>query len=122
MLKKVAFTMYPVVDIERAKGFYAKHFGLTPSKLSVEGAWVEYDLPGGGCFAITTVAKGVSPSSTAGGSIAFEVDDLEGLVAKLKAEQVKFVLDLFSSPVCWMAVILDSEGNSVILHQLHKRA
>ena len=122
MLKKVAFTMYPVVDLNRAKDFYAKHLGLTPSKLSDEGAWVEYDLPEGGCFALTTLAQGVQPSANAGGSIAFEVDNLDELVKKLKANGVTFKLDVFSSPVCWMAVILDSEGNSIMLHQLKKKA
>jgi len=121
MLKKVAFTMYPVVDLNRAKDFYAKHLGLTPSKLSDEGAWVEYDLPEGGCFSLTTLAKGVQPSANAGGSVAFEVDNLDELVKTLKANGVTFKLDVFSSPVCRMAVILDSEGNAVILHQLNHK-
>lgn len=121
MLKKVAFTMYPVSDIERAKEFYSKNLGLNPSKLSVNGAWVEYDLPQGGCFAFTTLAEGVKPSTNAGGSIAFEVDDLDKLVSQLKNNKVEFKLDTFNSPVCRMAVIVDSEGNSVILHELHKK-
>lgn len=118
MLKKVAFTMYPVVDLDRAKRFYEKNLGLKPSKLSTQGAWVEYDLPGGGCFALTTLAEGVNPSADAGGTIAFEVEDLDRLVSQLKLNEVKFKLDIFPTPVCKMAVIIDSEGNSVILHQL----
>ena len=39
---------------------------------------------------------------------------------KLKAEGVKFKLDTFSTPVCKMAVIIDSEGNALTLHQLHE--
>ena len=120
MLKKVAFTMYPVLDINRAKNFYEKNLGLTPSKISANGSWVEYDLPEGGCFAMTTLAEGVKPSSTAGGSIAFEVEDLDTLVSRLKSNDVKVKLDIFSSPVCRMAVIIDSEGNAVTLHQLKK--
>lgn len=120
MLKKVAFTMYPVVDIQRAQEFYAKHLGLSPNKIASNGCWVEYDLPGGGCFAITTLATGVKPSSESGGSIAFEVDDLDELVSQLKRNHVKFKLDIFASPVCRMAVIVDSEGNAVTLHQIKK--
>ncbi len=120
MLKKIAFTMYPVKDLERAKDFYLKNFALNPSKISANGAWVEYDLPQGGCFAITTLAEGVEPSSRAGGSVAFEVEDLDALVTKLKSNHVKFTLDIFPSPVCRMAVMVDSEGNSVILHELNK--
>lgn len=118
MLKKVAFTMYPVLDINRAKDFYEKNLNLIPSKTSENGAWVEYDLPGGGCFAITTLAKEKQPSTNAGGSVAFEVQDLDSLVAQLKSNGVKFKLEIFSSPVCRMAVMIDSEGNGIILHQL----
>lgn len=119
-MKKIAFTMYPVIDMERARQFYEKTLALTPGAISAEGAWVEYDLPGGGCFAITTLAEGVNPSANAGGSVAFEVDNLDKLVTKLKSSGVKFKLDTFSSPVCKMAVILDSEGNAVTLHQLKR--
>lgn len=121
MLKKVAFTMYPVLDINRAKSFYEKILGLAVSKISAGGSWIEYDLPGGGCFAITTLAEGVKPSANSGGSIAFEVEDLDALVSKLKSDGVKFKLDIFPSPVCRMAVILDSEGNAVTIHQLNAK-
>jgi len=119
MLKKVAFTVYPVENLQRAINFYKSNLGIEPSKTSAQGEWVEYDLPGGGCFAITTLAKSKKPDPNAGGTIAFEVDDLEKLSAKLKSNDVTFKLDIFSSPVCKMAVILDSEGNAIALHQLH---
>jgi predicted enzyme related to lactoylglutathione lyase len=121
MIKKVAFTMYPVIDMKRARQFYEKTLKLTPGSTSAEGAWVEYDLPGGGCFAITTLAEGVKPSANSGGSIAFEVENLEDLVDKLKSEGISFKLDTFSTPVCNMAVILDSEGNALTLHQLKRK-
>ncbi|STX39307.1 VOC family protein [Legionella feeleii] len=120
MLKKVAFIMYPVIDINRARHFYETILGLCVGKISDNGAWVEYDLPQGGCFTITTLAEGVMPSSNAGGSIAFEVEDLTTLTTQLKLAGVKFKLDLFVSPVCQMAIILDSEGNAITLHQLKK--
>lgn len=122
MLKKVAFTMYPVLDINRAKDFYEKNLNLIPSKASENGEWLEYDLPSGGCFAITTLAREKQPSANAGGSIAFEVDDLDSLVTQLKSNGVKFKLDIFTSPVCRMAVMLDSEGNGIILHQLKNKS
>ncbi len=112
--------MYPVEDMDRARSFYEKNLKLSVGTISDQGAWVEYDLPGGGCLAITTLAQGVAPSADAGGSIAFEVDDLDEIVSRLKSEEVKIKLDIFSSPVCRMAVIIDSEGNAVILHQLNK--
>ncbi len=112
--------MYPVKNINRAMEFYKNNLGLIPSKTSANGNWVEYDLPQGGCFAITTLAEGVKPSSVSGGSIAFEVENLDSLTQRLKENGVTFKLDVFSSPVCRMAIIIDSEGNAITLHQLNK--
>lgn len=120
MIKKVAFTMYPVENIERARNFYEKVLKLQPGKISGQGKWVEYDLPGGGCFCITTFAEDVKPSASAGGSVAFEVDDLDSVVSDLKSKDVKFKVDTFKTPVCKMAIILDTEGNALVLHQLAK--
>lgn len=121
MIKKVAFTMYPAENLERARNFYENTLGLKLSKLSAEGKWVEYDLPGGGCFCITDMVPDMKPSGDQGGSIAFEVEDIEAFVAALKAKGVKFKVDTFPTPVCKIAVLLDSEGNAVSLHQLHKK-
>ncbi|MEM9243221.1 MAG: VOC family protein [Pseudomonadota bacterium] len=121
MIKKVAFTMYPVKDIQRVQNFYERTLGFVVGHISDNGQWVEYDLPGGGCFAITTMAEGVEPHDSAGGSVAFEVDDLDQMVAELKEKGVTFKHDIFSSPVCRMAIILDSEGNALVLHQINKK-
>jgi predicted enzyme related to lactoylglutathione lyase len=64
MLEKVAFTMYPVRDVERARAFYDE---------------------------------------------------------RLAREGVTFKAKMIHSPVCRMTVILDSEGNSVILHELKNK-
>ncbi|MBS0350525.1 MAG: VOC family protein [Proteobacteria bacterium] len=121
MFKKVAFTMYPVQNMERARRFYEKTLGLTTGSVTANGAWVEYDLPGGGCLAITTLLENLKPSHDSGGKIAFEVENLDLLVEQLKAAEVQFKVDVCSSPVCKMAVILDSEGNGLILHQITKK-
>lgn len=48
MLKKVAFTMFPVKDTPRARAFYEGRLGLRVGGHSDNGVWTEYDLPGGG--------------------------------------------------------------------------
>jgi predicted enzyme related to lactoylglutathione lyase len=119
MFKKVAFTMYPVTDVARARSFYEDTLGLTAGSVGNhgEGWWIEYDLPGGGCLALTNFT-GDTPSDTSGGTIAFEVEDLDRLMADLKEKGVRFKSDIIHSPVCRMAVCLDSEGNAILLHQL----
>jgi predicted enzyme related to lactoylglutathione lyase len=118
-LKKVAFTMYPVTDVARARDFYENKLGLTIGSNGNRGDrwWIEYDLPGGGCLAITNFT-GEQPSAAAGGTIAFEVEDLDVLIADLKSKDVAFKSGIIESPVCRMAVCVDSEGNSILLHQL----
>ena len=119
MIKKIAFTMYPVQDTKRARAFYEGTLGLTSSSASPNDMWTEYDLPGGGCLALFATDD-VKPSADSGGSIALEVKDLDALIARLKGEGVRFKSYMIKSPVCRMAVILDSEGNSIILHELRK--
>jgi predicted enzyme related to lactoylglutathione lyase len=116
MFSKVAFTMYPVSDTARAREFYEGTLGLSVGMHSSGGEWTEYDLPGGGCLALFRTAD-VLPSATAGGSVALEVDDLDALTDRLHGEGVTFLSEMIHSPVCRMSVIVDSEGNSLILHQ-----
>ena len=120
MIQKVAFTMYPVSDWKRARAFYGETLGLPIGSKSPDGTWTEYDLPGGGCLALFAT-KDIQPSAAAGGSVALEVEDLEALTAQLKSKGVAFKAEQIQSPVCRMSIILDSEGNSIILHQLHKK-
>ena len=119
MFKKVAFTMYPVTDVRRARAFYEKTLGLEVGIAGGQGDmyWIEYDLPDGGCLALTNTT-GEEPSATAGGTVALEVDDLVELMAELKNKGVTFKSDVIRGPRCRMAVCLDSEGNSILLHQL----
>ena len=103
----------------RARKFYEGTLGLKSGSAGNQGDnwWVEYDLPGGGCLALTNFTK-EKPSDSAGGTIAFEVEDLDRLMTDLKGKGVTFKSDVIHSPVCRMAVCLDSEGNSILLHQL----
>ena len=83
MLQKVAFTMYPVTDMPRARSFYEQVLGLGPSSNGASSPWVEFDLPGGGCLAITTVSQS-QPSANAGGTIAFEVEDFDRPITDIR--------------------------------------
>jgi len=117
MLQKVAFTMYPVKDMPSARAFYEEVLGLGPSRSGATSPWVEFNLPGGGCLAITTVTPN-APSASAGGTIALEVDDLPATIATLKDKGVAFAAEGIESPVCRMAIIKDPDGNAIILHKL----
>ncbi|HSA59154.1 MAG TPA: VOC family protein [bacterium] len=64
------------------------------------------------------MVPGIQPSKSAGGSIAFEVDDVDREAERLRKEGVRILLEPFSTPVCRMVVVADTEGNGVTLHQV----
>ena len=55
--------------------------------------------------------------------LALEIEDLEAYVARLEAAAVEFLMPMTINrddeerEICRMAVIRDSEGNAVMLHQ-----
>ena len=118
MLEKVAFTMLPVKDMKRARAFYEKTLGLAVGSHSSNGIWTEYDLPRGGCVALFATQ---SSEPGGGGSLAFEVADLDALIAQLDRKGIYFEARMVHSPVCRMSILKDSEGNSLILHELSSK-
>ncbi len=121
-IRRVAFTLYPATDIPRARRFYEDTLGLTVGMAGGRGDmhWIEYDLPGGGCLAITNTT-GAKPDRKAGGTIALEVADLDALVQHLRDAGTPFHGDIIRGPRCRMAFCEDSEGNPLVLHQLDKK-
>lgn len=117
--KGLDFVALPVADMARAKAFYAEMFGLTPGEFDSE-AFVEYDLPGGNTLALgDTTAMGVAFEPVTGGSLALAVDDVFATFARFKERGLAEVPEAFETPVCYMGLVKDSEGNRLILHR-HK--
>lgn len=121
MLRKIAFTMLSVTDPARARRFYEETLGLTRGLASGDGVWTEYDLPGGGCLALFCHPNPKLNKPPGGSSVAFEVADLDALNERLRGAGVEYEGDMVHGPNCRMSNIKDSEGNSLILHQLNHR-
>jgi len=113
---EVAFTGYPVTDMERARAFYEDILKLEPSRIFANGQWIEYDL-GHSTFALSNMAQEKWKPSSDGPAVAFEVDDFDSAMKALRAGNVKFLIEPFESPVCRMAIIADRDGNSVAIHK-----
>ena len=116
MITSIAFTVYPVSNMERARAFYEHVLGLHVS-YDFQDIWVEYDL-GEETFAITTTKMGHAPGAK-GAVVAFEVSDFEAFIYKMKERAVSFVTEAFDTPVCRMAVIEDQDGNHITIHKRH---
>ena len=118
MITEIAFTGTPVTDIKRARAFYEGVLGLNPTMESAGGMWVEYDVAGG-TFGIGCYGEVWRPSPD-GTCVAFEVDDLDAEVARLKSRAVKFAMETTDSPVCRFAIICDPDGNKILIHKRKK--
>jgi predicted enzyme related to lactoylglutathione lyase len=117
MITEIAFVVYPVTDVPRARRFYEEVLGLKLEN-NWENKWVEYDIKGG-TFAITSWLEENKPG-VQGGQVAFEVDDLDAFVGRLKARGVSLTREILPTPVCRMAVVSDPDGNRVVIHQRHR--
>lgn len=119
-ITEIAFTGYSVTDMKRAKGFYEGVLGLKKSRAfgqsGGEEQWVEYDI-GPGCLALISGGGDDWAPSTTGTAAAFEVDDFDGYVARLREHGVKIVFEPTETPVCWMVVAADPDGNRVVIHK-----
>jgi predicted enzyme related to lactoylglutathione lyase len=116
MIKQFAFTVYPVLDMARARKFYEQVLGLQVTH-NYDEKWIEYHL-NNNCFAITNMGgEHFQPNANAGGSIAFEVEDVDAEVAKAKAGGARAKIDTFDTPICRSAILIDTEGNPFTLHK-----
>lgn len=121
MIKSIAFTAYSVSDMARARRFYEEVLGLTPAHSSGD-FWQEYDL-GEGTFGI-----GVIPDRAPeffrrrNSAVAFEVEDLDAALAKVKQQDVPILYGPVEYPSCRMFVITDPDENLVTMHQRAQKA
>lgn len=116
-ITEVAFTGYPVTNINRARAFYEEALRLKPSKVfEHEGHfWIEYDI-GASTLAISDMTPDWKPGK-GGPSIAFEVADFDDAIRHLKTHQVVFHVPPADTGVCNLAVISDPDGNSITIHK-----
>jgi predicted enzyme related to lactoylglutathione lyase len=114
MITEIAFTAVPVTDVARARAFYEGVLGLKPTMESAGGKWFEYDI-GAGTLGIGSY-PGWEPSAQ-GTNVAFEVDDLDAEISRLKSRRVKIHLEITDTPVCRFAIILDPDGNKILIHK-----
>ena len=115
---EIAFSCYPVTDMARARKFYEGALGLKPTMIVGEPGgmqWTEYDIANG-TLSIGAGAPDWKPTAT-GCSVGQEVEDFDAAVAHLKAKGVKFHMEPFATPVCRMAFIFDTEGNTICVHK-----
>jgi predicted enzyme related to lactoylglutathione lyase len=118
---EIAFVVYPVTDLESATAFYEGILGLTQSRFfgDEDQGMIEYDI-GPGTLAIGWGVSQFLPSP-GGGCAALEVDEFEEMVNRLRENDCTFITEPIETPVCFMVVISDPDGNSLMIHQRKAR-
>lgn len=106
---------YMVKDASRAIGFYHDVLGLEPVAVYPDNRGAEYELADGTTSGLWGGGGGVMPFQPSNG-ILFAVDDLAAAVAAVKARGIPVLMER-ETPACFMAMINDTEGNTVTLHK-----
>jgi predicted enzyme related to lactoylglutathione lyase len=114
MIKSLAFTLYSVTDVKRARAFYEGALGLTLTH-NYQDEWLEFEL-GDTAFVIATSDADHQPGRH-GPVAAFEVADIAAFATRLKSAGVVFKKEPFETPVCKIAIIQDPDANEILLHQ-----
>jgi predicted enzyme related to lactoylglutathione lyase len=113
---EIAVVAYPVTDMKRARAFYEGVLGLTREPVfdDLQAFWVEYQI------GTSTLALGcheaMKPSSD-GPSAVLEVDDFDAALTHLKQHEVKIKGEPFDTPVCRGVILLDPDGNALLIHK-----
>ena len=120
MIRKIAFVGHPVRDLDRAKRFYGDTLGLNHAK-DYAGRWSEFSTPDGKTIALDTFTPEAVESPAP--YLALETDDIEAEVGRLREDGATIVRDVWTNhnedgrDLCRMAIVLDPEGNPIMLHQ-----
>ncbi len=115
MITEIAFVGSPVTDIKRAREFYEGVLGLRCTTSDPNAKWIEFEV-GNGTFGVGDYGEQWRPAQ--GGTMAaFETNDLEATVQRVRASGATFVMDITESPVCRFAMVLDPFGNTLMLHK-----
>lgn len=115
-INAIGFVAIPVTDIPRARKFYEEVLGLNVSDEMMGGKWIEYAV-GEHTLAIANVSDTWRPSDQGTGA-AFEVEDFDDAIKRLKDRHVRFAAEPFETPCCHMAVVQDPDDNKLIIHKL----
>ena len=120
MIKEIAFVGYPTTNMKRSREFYEGVLGLKSSDafgpLTDESQFAEY-LIGDTAFSLGCMPEW-KPSKD-GPYIAFEMENFDEAIEKLKANNVTFTMEKVDTSACFMAMVQDPDGNSILIHKRH---
>ncbi len=115
-VRAVDFVLLGVSDVERAVRFYRDTLGLRPAG-EWPPDWYEFDAGGTTIAIAKPPPEAPQPPYSGGTSVALAVADVKAALEELRARGVTIVQEVYESPVCFMGLIADPDGNLLWLHQ-----
>jgi predicted enzyme related to lactoylglutathione lyase len=115
----IAFALYLVTDVARARKFYEQTLGLkvcAEMEFAPGQWWIEYDVGGPSALAITNFKSPGSNHAPSPG-IALEVTNRDEALAALRTAGVAITWGPHDFPVCHSFGFKDPDGNDLFVHQ-----
>ena len=112
-IQAIAFFVFPVTDMARAREFYEQTLGLTKFEVMNDGHWIEYEIDG----VTLSISDQLPGPPCTGGGVAFAVDDVEAAMGKVKAKGVVPIRDTYDGEKCRGSLFGDPDGNLMGFHQ-----
>ena len=114
--RAVDFVSYSVTDMDRSEAFYRDVLGLDVEVARGEpgtraSGYMELDAGG------TAIGLVAMPKTHPNAIVALAVEDVDAAVEELRGKGVPIAMERIESPVCFMAVVADPDGNQILLHQ-----
>lgn len=110
----IDLTGYMTKDYDRSIAFYRDVLSMEPTKEYPGGMGAEFTFPDGTTFGLWNPGDSM-PFQTNNG-VLFATEDLDAAKRVLEKHAVPIVME-HESPVCFMLMCTDPDGNSVILHK-----
>ena len=105
---------YMVKDMARALAFYRDVLGIEPTTVYPENRGAEFEFADGATFGLWN--PGDQMPFRSGTGVMFAVDDFSAAVRNAKEHGVVIEME-HESPICFMALAEDTEGNQIIIHR-----
>jgi catechol 2,3-dioxygenase-like lactoylglutathione lyase family enzyme len=118
MIKRIKFIGIPVRDQDRALAFYTEKLGMlviTDQQFSPTQRWIELTIPGAETGVALFTPPGHEDRVGKFVNTSWEVDDVEAAYDELSAKGVEFKGPPQKQAWGAFAMMLDSEGNSIVL-------
>lgn len=115
-VRAVDFISCAVTDMDRSEAFYRDVLGLEVEVARGEpgtraSGYMEFDAGG------TAIALVALPDLHPNALPALAVEDVAAAIEELRGKGVTIAMDPIETPVCFMAVVADPDGNRILLHQ-----